>query len=110
MLTALQRRPRRDHDSPPSSLVIRNVVVAGRRTSVRLEPAMWEALHDIAHRLGATIHDVVTEIANERTASSLTAAIRVYIVDFYRAAALRAGQPPSDQRASLPVFDADGYC
>jgi predicted DNA-binding ribbon-helix-helix protein len=71
-------------------LVIHNVVVAGRRTSVRLEPLMWDALRDIAHRLGATTHDLVTEIDRERTASSLTAAIRVFIVDFYRAAALPA--------------------
>jgi len=37
------------------------------------------------------VHAVVTEIDRERTASSLTAAIRVYIVDFYRAAAASLG-------------------
>ena len=52
---------------------------------------MWDALHDIAHRLRLTTHDLVTDIDRERSASSLTAAIRVYIVDFYRAAALPAG-------------------
>ena len=88
MLTAWQPRPRRDNDNSPSTLAIHNVVVAGRRTSVRLEPAMWEALHDVARRLGVTIHDLVTRIDRERSASSLTAAIRVYIVDFYRAAFL----------------------
>ena len=72
--------------------MIRNVVVGGHRTSVRLEPVMWEALHEIARRLRMTIHDLVTEIDRRRTASSLTAAIRVYIVDFYRDAAAAAGQ------------------
>jgi predicted DNA-binding ribbon-helix-helix protein len=92
MPAGLPRRLRRNHENSPSSLVIHNVVVGGHRTSVRLEPVMWDALHDIAHRLRATTHDLVTEIDRERTASSLTAAIRVYIVDFYRAAAMPAGQ------------------
>ena len=52
---------------------------------------MWDALHDIARRLRVTTHDLVTDIDRVRTASSLTAAIRIYIVDFYRAAALPAG-------------------
>lgn len=73
-----------------SSLLISNVVVDGRRTSIRLEPVMWDALRDIAQRLNMTIHDLVTEIERERTGSSLTAAIRVYVVDFYRAAAWEA--------------------
>lgn len=91
MPAGLPRRSRRYHDTAPSSLVIRNIVVGGRRTSVRLEPAMWDALHEIMQRQQVTVHDLVTEIDRERTASSLTAAIRVYIVDFYRAAALPAG-------------------
>jgi predicted DNA-binding ribbon-helix-helix protein len=88
MPDGLPRRAPRGGDSPSSSLVIHNVVVAGRRTSVRLEPVMWEALQDIARRQERTVHDVVTQIDRERTASSLTAAIRVYIVGFYRSAAL----------------------
>ena len=57
---------------------------------MRLEPLMWDALRDIAQQLRVTTHHLVTEIDRERTASSLTAAIRVYIVDFYRAAAMPA--------------------
>ena len=102
MATALQRRPRRNQEPAASSLVIRNVVVGGHRTSVRLEPVMWEALRDIAMRRKVTLHDLVTEIDRERTASSLTAAIRVYIVDFYRSAALTGGEPPISPR-HLPV-------
>jgi len=89
------RRPRRNHDNAPSSLVIHNVVVAGRRTSVRLEPVMWDALQDIARRQHVTVHDLVTDIDHSRTASSLTAAIRIHIVDFYRAAAVQSGQAPT---------------
>jgi len=99
-------RPRHIHGNP-SSLVIHNVVVDRRRTSVRLEPVMWDALRDIAARLRVTTHDLVTEIDRERTTSSLTAAIRVYIVDFYRAAALLVGPPQSVQPIPLPVQNAD---
>ena len=86
----LPRRSRRNTENSPSSLVIHNVVVGGHRTSVRLEPVMWDALSDIGRRLRVTTHDLVTDIDRVRTASSLTAAIRVYIVDFYRAQALSA--------------------
>src|SRR5260370_40642785 len=98
MAHALPRRPRRNNENSPSSLVIHNVVVGGHRTSVRLEPVMWDALQDIARRLRMTLHDLVTEIDRARTASSLTAAIRVYIVDFYRAAAPPARQAPVVER------------
>src|SRR6266852_9239416 len=103
MAHAFPRRSRRNHETAPSSLVIHNIVVGGHRTSVRLEPVMWDALHDIAHRLRDTMHHLVTEIDRERTASSLTAAIRVYIVDFYRAAALSAGQPQPVRPNRLPM-------
>jgi predicted DNA-binding ribbon-helix-helix protein len=76
----------------PSTLAIRNIVVAGHRTSVRLEPLMWEALHDIARGRAMSLNDLVTEIDRLREASSLTAAIRVYIVDFYRTAAAAGGE------------------
>ena len=106
MALGLPRRPRRLHDNGSSSLVIRNVVVAGHRTSVRLEPQMWDALNDVARRLRVTIHDLVTAIDSERTASSLTAAIRVYIVGFYRAAALSGGQPVPVRSMSGDFRDA----
>jgi predicted DNA-binding ribbon-helix-helix protein len=108
MASGLPRRPRRNHENGSSSLVIRNIVVEGHRTSVRLEPQMWDALHDVARRQQLTIHDLVTVIDRERTASSLTAAIRVYIVDFYRAAALSGAQPTPVR--SLPRPQQDAAC
>lgn len=86
---SLRRTPRRQEVSP-STLVIHNVVVAGHRTSVRLEPLMWEALHEIARLRDKGLNELVTEIDRAREASSLTAAIRVYIVDYYRSAATGA--------------------
>ena len=91
----------RNRETPLSTLVIRNIVVAGHRTSVRLEPVMWDALHEIARRRGLTLHALVTEIDQHRSASSLTAAIRVYIVDYYRAAAMPAAPAPAAERPIL---------
>ena len=64
---------------------------------------MWDALHDIARRQQVTINDIVTEIDRERTASSLTAAIRVYIVDYYRAAELHAARAERAAPRRLPA-------
>ena len=100
MASALPRRAPRKRLSPSSSLVIHNVVVAGRRTSVRLEPVMWEALQEIVRQQETNINQLVTEI-DRRNSSSLTAAIRVYIVDFYRAAAAAQGERAADLRAGL---------
>ena len=80
-----------------------NIVVGGHRTSVRLEPAMWDALLDIARQQRLTIHDLVTEIDRHRTTSGLTAAIRVHIVNFYRAAAVQAGLAPPLQAAPARI-------
>jgi predicted DNA-binding ribbon-helix-helix protein len=90
-----RRAPPREASS--SSLAIRNVVVAGHRTSVRLEPLMWDALREITQLRGMTLHQLITEIDQTRETSSLTAAIRVYIVEFYRYASAQA------DRVALPA-------
>jgi predicted DNA-binding ribbon-helix-helix protein len=74
-----------------STLKTRNILVAGRRTSVRLEPAMWRALAEIARRERCTIHDVCTQAAVRNGASTLTAGLRVYIMEYYRELVASAG-------------------
>ena len=77
-----------------STLVMHNLYVSGRRTTVRLEPLMWEALTSIAAQRRQSVHELATEIDQGRT-GSLTAAIRVFIVAFYQTALsqLLAGSP-----------------
>jgi predicted DNA-binding ribbon-helix-helix protein len=66
----------------------RNLVVAGRRTTVRLDSVMWEAFRDIARRRECTVHALATDIAcNHSSPHGLSSAIRDYIVRFYRDAA-----------------------
>jgi len=72
---------------PRSTLVNRNIMVGGKRTSVRLEPEMWTALLDIARREGQTIHALATRVAEtKKPETSLTAAIRVFCLAYYRTA------------------------
>jgi predicted DNA-binding ribbon-helix-helix protein len=99
MASPPSRRAPHAREPSPSSLAIRNVVVAGHRTSVRLEPMMWDALREIAGRRGMSLNDLVTEIDRDRAASGLTAAIRVYIVGYYRSAAAAGGGGGGEQRA-----------
>lgn len=75
-----------------STLVSRNVTILGRRTSVRLEPEMWKALQDIARREGCSSHDICSLInIRKNHQTSLTAAIRVFLMLYYRAAATEEG-------------------
>jgi predicted DNA-binding ribbon-helix-helix protein len=63
----------------------RNVYPNGRKTSVRLEPIMWDALADIARHLGISVNALIGRIASECESNlGLTRSIRVYIVKFYR--------------------------
>lgn len=75
-----------------SSLVSRNITVMGRRTSVRLEPEMWNALKEIAKREECTIHDICSLIhVRKGRHSSLTAAIRVFLMLYFRSASTEEG-------------------
>ncbi len=74
-----------------STLVNRNVTIGRRRTSLRLEPAMWDALEEVCRREEMSQHELCAKIDERRRASSLTAAIRVFIVNYFRAAATEEG-------------------
>lgn len=75
-----------------SSLLSRNITVEGRRTSIRLEPEMWSALKEISVRERCTIHDICTLVSLRKNKNtSLTAAIRVFLMLYFRAACSEEG-------------------
>lgn len=95
-----------------STLVSRNVTMAGHRTSIRLEPEMWTALSEICARERASLSDVVTLVGMSRSASSLTAAIRVFALAYFRAAATEeghrvAGHGPAAGRRPTATIPSD---
>lgn len=81
--------------SPPDApallggpLISRNVRIAGRRTSVRLEPEMWQALEEVGERQGCSIHDLCSAVAeHQHPEASFTGALRVFVMEYFRSAA-----------------------
>ena len=62
---------------------------------------MWDALGDIARSEGVSINELITTISRKDLASSLTSAIRVFLVAYYRANSMRgAGEPADPSRTS----------
>ncbi len=59
------------------------MIVSGHRTSVSVEPAFWDELAAIARRRGVSMNALVSEIDHARSAQteSLSAAIRLYVLD-----------------------------
>jgi predicted DNA-binding ribbon-helix-helix protein len=76
---------------PASYLVGGNLVISGRRTSVRLELEMWDALEETAGVERCTIHDLGSRANSTRkTGQSLTSAIRVFLLLYYRNQVIKA--------------------
>lgn len=67
-----------------TTLVSRNVVVDGRRTSMRLEPEMWDALEEVCHHEDITISEFCSIVDRNRGESGLTAATRVCLLLYFR--------------------------
>jgi predicted DNA-binding ribbon-helix-helix protein len=91
---------------PGSTLVNRNVTVFGHRTSIRLEPAMWHALSEICAREHVSLHVAVSAIAEERTESSLTSAIRSYLLSYFQSAATEEGHCRAGHGAGMHRYRA----
>jgi len=70
-----------------SPVVKRSIVIAGHKTSVSLEDAFWKALKEIAGGRKITLSDLVASIDTDRRVGNLSSAIRLFVLDFYRAQA-----------------------
>jgi predicted DNA-binding ribbon-helix-helix protein len=68
-----------------SAVVKRSIVVAGHKTSVSLEDAFWTGLKDIASLRNITLSELVATIDTERQHGNLSSAIRLFVLDHYRA-------------------------
>lgn len=66
--------------------------LVNRRTSLRLERALWRAFDEIATREGQTIRKLCMVIDDRRPRDiSLTAAVRLFIIAYFRDAAMASG-------------------
>ncbi|TAG21965.1 MAG: aryl-sulfate sulfotransferase [Rhodobacterales bacterium] len=64
-----------------------SLTLHGHRTSISLEPEFWDAFRQIAAERGLPINQLAAEIDDARTGDAgLASAIRVFVLDHYRAA------------------------
>jgi len=75
-----------------SALVVHNVNVHGHRTSIRLEPQLWDILAEICRREYCTPHDVCSYAAKRKLPhGSLASSLRVVILDYFRTSSTEDG-------------------
>jgi predicted DNA-binding ribbon-helix-helix protein len=76
---------------PSSRLINRNVVAERGRTSMRLEPELWDALAEICRRERQDISRLVRQIEATGHSGGRTSAVRVFVLQYFREAASEAG-------------------
>jgi predicted DNA-binding ribbon-helix-helix protein len=74
-----------------SRLINRNVVAERGRTSMRLEPELWEALLEICGREGQDMSSLVRKVEQTGHAGGRTSAVRVFVLSYFRDAATESG-------------------
>lgn len=70
----------------------RNIMIADRRTTIRLETAMWDALDQLCEKEGMTRHILCTRIDGIRGSANRAQAVRAAVINYFR---LAAAQPPA---------------
>ena len=74
-----------------STVVKRSVVLAGHKTSVSLEDPFWEGLKEIAKAKRQSLSDLVSGIDTDRKHANLSSAIRLFVLNHYKAARSSVG-------------------
>jgi predicted DNA-binding ribbon-helix-helix protein len=78
-------KPRRRAGPPLNSAVVkRSIKIDGRKSSVSLEDAFWDALKEIAETQKVHVSELVSTIESERQQINLSSAIRLFVFDQYR--------------------------
>jgi predicted DNA-binding ribbon-helix-helix protein len=67
-----------------SSIVKRSIAVAGRKTSVCLEPQFFEVLREIATERGTSLPRLITSIKRDRRKANLSSTLRLFVLEHYR--------------------------
>ena len=66
------------------SVVKRLVVLAGHKTSVRLEDAFLQGFKDIATSRRYTLSDLIKSIDIDRERGNLSSAVRLFVLSHYQ--------------------------
>ena len=68
-----------------SPIMKRSIIASGHKTSVSLEEPFWRSAKEICKERGLTLSDLVSEIDGNRQHGNLSSAIRLFVLDYYRA-------------------------
>jgi predicted DNA-binding ribbon-helix-helix protein len=74
-----------------SRLVNRNITAGGGRTSMRLEPEVWDALREICLREGMELRELIQLVEKTAPEGCRTSAVRVHVLTYFRSAATEEG-------------------
>ena len=75
----------------PSRLVNRNIIATRGRSSMRLEPEIWDALQEICKREQVGLGDLVQRVEGDGPEGGRTSAVRIFAFQYFRAAATELG-------------------
>jgi predicted DNA-binding ribbon-helix-helix protein len=86
------------------TIIKRSIGVNGTRTSVSLENEFWQSLHEIAKEEGRSTTELVEQINRERRNPNLSSAIRVFVLNRFRASGGHAKtlSPEAKHTTQLP--------
>lgn len=88
-----------------SRLINRNVIANRGRTSMRLEPELWEALNEVCQRENIGPSELVRRI-EQRAVGGRTSAIRVFLLQYFRDAATDQGHAAAGHGAREVALSA----
>ena len=63
----------------------RSMVVSGHKVNLCVEDQVWQGLEEAADERCLTVVELIDEIDRQRRAGSLSSAIRVFVLEYYRA-------------------------
>jgi predicted DNA-binding ribbon-helix-helix protein len=81
----------------------KNVMVSGRRTSMRMEEEFWRALDEMARRENKALSELLTQIDNLRGDVSLTAKARLIALDYFCKASTDDGHRLAGHGSLRPI-------
>lgn len=82
--------------------VKRSFAIKGHRTSISLEGAFWDALKEAAVQDGKPLAQLISEIDDSRGTSGLSSAVRIWLLERFRARA-KSAQTSTAKPAPAPA-------
>ena len=68
-----------------SVVVKHSIVIAGHKTSISLEDEFWSGLKQVVKAQNTTLSELVAGIKSQRGNGNLSSAIRIFVLDHFRA-------------------------